>query len=170
MNWYLVNNTEIFLFYHIITLVSQVNIAIRNFLVSNSCKIRFHDVIIILHCSYVYIMTSSYAKHGQMSKFWTFFFNSVCLIQLFDKKNLTFVDYWDKILSNSSWKTLFQDSFNKILSQSLTHDRSYISFLETGSRSGSSFCDELCQLYNVIYKIKCPTLFHTERQRSSFFL
>ena len=61
------------------------------------------------------------------------FFNLIRLIQLCDKKNLTFVDCWDKIILNSSWKMLlgslnniFQDSFNIILSQQLTHDRSYI--------------------------------------------
>ena len=31
-----------------------------------------------------------------------------------------------------------------------------------------SFCDELCQLYDVIYKTRCPTLFHTEHHQSSF--
>ena len=62
------------------------------------------------------------------------FFNLSRLIQLCDKKNLTFVDCWDKMILNSSWKNvikrafnIFQDSFNKILSQQLTHDRSYIS-------------------------------------------
>ena len=29
------------------------------------------------------------------------------------------------------------------------------------------FCDELCQLYDVIYKTRCPTVFHTERHQSS---
>ena len=52
--------------------------------------------------------------------------------------SMTFVDYWDKISLNSSWNVIklakgslnniFQDSFNKILSQQLlmTQDRSYI--------------------------------------------
>ena len=31
-----------------------------------------------------------------------------------------------------------------------------------------SFCDELCQLYDVIYKTRCPTLYHTEHHKSSF--
>ena len=31
-----------------------------------------------------------------------------------------------------------------------------------------SVCDELCQLHDVIYKTRCPTLFHTERHQSSF--
>ena len=31
-----------------------------------------------------------------------------------------------------------------------------------------SFCDELCQLYDVIYETRCPTVFHTERHQSSF--
>ena len=66
------------------------------------------------------------------------FFNLIQLIQLCDKKNLTFIDSWDKIILNLSWKNviklakgslnnIFQDSFNIILSQQLTHDRSYIS-------------------------------------------
>ena len=52
------------------------NIAITNFLVSHTCKIRFHDVI-ISQCRYVYITTSSYAKipkRGRMSMFWTLIF------------------------------------------------------------------------------------------------
>ena len=59
------------------------NIAIMNFLVSHTCKITFHKITFhISHCTYVYIMTSSYAKipqHGQMSMFWTliFQFNSL---------------------------------------------------------------------------------------------
>ena len=32
-------------FYHITTLVSRLNKAFTNFLVTNTCKIRFHDVI-----------------------------------------------------------------------------------------------------------------------------
>ena len=50
-------------------------------------------------------------------------------IQLCDKKNLTFVDCCDKNfikLAKGSFNNIFQDSFNKILSQQLTHDRSYI--------------------------------------------
>ena len=65
--------------------------------------------------------------HGQMSMFWTLFFsNLIRWIQLFDEKYLTFVDCCDKILLNSfkgSLTNIFQDSFNKILSQQLTHDR-----------------------------------------------
>ena len=59
-------------------------------------------------------------------------------IQLCDKNNLTFVDFCDKNLLNSSFKMLFkpakgsvnnifQDSFDKMLSQLFTRDRSYIS-------------------------------------------
>ena len=53
----------------------QCNIAIMNFLVSNTCEIRFHTC--ISHCLYVYIMMSSYAKnpkHGQTNMFWTLIF------------------------------------------------------------------------------------------------
>ena len=66
------------------------------------------------------------------------YFNLIRLIQLCDKKNLTFVDYWDKFfiklvlknvikLAKGSLNNIFQDSFNKISSQQLTHDRSYMS-------------------------------------------
>ena len=36
------------------------------------------------------------------------FFNLIRWIQLCDKKDLTFVDYWDKILSKSSWKNVIK--------------------------------------------------------------
>ena len=52
------------------------------------------------------MMTSSYAKipkHGQLSIFWI------------------------PIFQFNSLNNIFQDSFNKILYQQLTHDRSYIS-------------------------------------------
>ena len=65
------------------------------------------------------------------------FFNLIHQIQLCDKKNLLFVDCWDKnfikfVLKNviklakGSLNNIFQDSFNKILSQQLTYDRSYV--------------------------------------------
>ena len=68
------------------------------------------------------------------------FFSPISLIQLCDKKNLTFADSWDEILLNSSWKMLLSSpkarliTFSKtrlikILSQQLTHDRSYISLI-----------------------------------------
>ena len=53
------------------------------------------------------------------------FFNLICWIQLCDKKNLTFVDCWDKIfiklvlknvikLAKGSLNNIFQDSVNNI--------------------------------------------------------
>ena len=64
------------------------------------------------------------------------FFNIIRLIQLCDKKNLTFVNCCDKIILNTSLKNvklakgslnnILQDLFNIILSQQLTHDRSYV--------------------------------------------
>ena len=60
------------------------------------------------------------------SRFGTLFFNLIRWIQLCDKKNLTFVDCCDKILK-CSLNNIFQDSFDKLLPQKLTHDRSYIS-------------------------------------------
>ena len=80
--------------------------------------------------------------HGQMSMFWNLIFYLIRCIQLCDKKDLTFVDCCDKMLLNSLRKNviklaigslngIFQDSFNKILFQQLTHDRSlcYMSFI-----------------------------------------
>ena len=75
---------------------------------------------------------------GQISIFWNLIFNLIRWIQLCDKKNLIFVECCDKIfiklvlknvikLAKSSLNNTFQDSFNKILSQQLTHDRSYMS-------------------------------------------
>ena len=59
----------------------QCNTAITNFLISNTCEIRFHDVI-----GQSTVPMYSYAKvlkhgrpNGQMSMFWTlmFHFNSI---------------------------------------------------------------------------------------------
>ena len=66
------------------------------------------------------------------------FFKLIRWIQLCDKE-LTFVDYCDKTfiklvlknvikLSKRLLNHFFQDSFNRILSQQLTPDRSYISY------------------------------------------
>ena len=83
----------------------QGNTAIRNFVISNTCEIRFHDVI-----GQITTPMYSYAKilkHGRPT--WPneyvldpYFFNLIRLIWLCDKKNLTFVDCWDKIILNSS--------------------------------------------------------------------
>ena len=61
--------------------------------------------------------------------------NSIRLIHLCDKKNLTLVDCWDKLvlksvikLAKGSHNNISQDWFNKILSQHLPHDRSCISY------------------------------------------
>ena len=78
--------------------------------------------------------------------FGTLFFNVIRCIQLYDQKNLTFVDCCDKIfitlvlknvikLAKGLLNNIFQDSFNKILSQQLTHNRSYISQQLTHNRS-----------------------------------
>ena len=84
-------------------------------------------------------MTSSYeyiSKHGRVCFRPLLIFYLVRLIQLCDKKNLTFVNCRDKknikhVLKNvielakGELNYIFQDSFNKILSQQLTQDRSY---------------------------------------------
>ena len=73
------------------------NIAITNFLVLHMCEIRFHDVIDRTVC----IFTS---RRHPTQKF-----------QIHGK------------LAKGSLNNIFQDSFNKTLSQQLTHDRSYVS-------------------------------------------
>ena len=118
----------------------QCNTAITNFLVSNTYEIRFNDVI---GQSTVPVFLRKNSKTWLTYIFkWVYFvplfFNTIRLIQLCDKKNLTFVDCWDKnyiklVLKNvikrasGELNNIFQDSFNIILSQQLTHDRSYIS-------------------------------------------
>ena len=71
--------------------------------------------------------------------FGTSFFTLIHWIQIRDEKNLTFVDCWNKIsrpengikLPKDSLYDSFQDSYYKILSQQLTHARSYISFQQS---------------------------------------
>ena len=43
---------------------------------------------------------------GEMSIFWNPIFDLIRWIQFSDKKDLIFIDCCDKLLSNSSWKTL----------------------------------------------------------------
>ena len=109
------------------------NIAIMNFLVSNMCDIRFHDVInqtVHMFTLWRY-PTQKFQNMAKWVCFGTLLFNIIPRIHLCDKKNLTFIDCFDKILLNLSWKGLlnkiFQDLFNKISSSQLTHDRSYVS-------------------------------------------
>ena len=84
------------------------NIAITNFLILYTCEIRFYDII----DRTVHTLTSlrhPTQKFQNMAKWVCFgplFFNLIRLIQWCDKKNLTFVDCWDKIILNSSWKML----------------------------------------------------------------
>ena len=49
--------------------------------------------------------------HGQMSMFWTLIFqlDSLDSVMLLKKKKLTFVDYCDKLLLNSSCKLLLSE-------------------------------------------------------------
>ena len=111
------------------------------FLSLTQCEITFHDVIYRT----VHMFTSWHhprQKFQNMAKWVCFgplFSNLICWIQLWDKKNLTFVDCCNRILLNLSWKNIiklakgslyniFRDSFNKIWSQQLTHNRFYTSF------------------------------------------
>ena len=48
------------------------------------------------------------------------FFNLIRLIQLCDKENLTFIDCWDKIILNSSWKMLLGSPKARLISFSKT--------------------------------------------------
>ena len=59
------------------------------------------------------------------------FFTLFRWIQLCDKKNLTFLDCCDQIfielvLKNGSLNNIFQDFFNRILSEQLNHDRYFV--------------------------------------------
>ena len=84
------------------------SIPITNFLVKNKCEVRFHDVI---NCT-VHVFTSwchpteKFQNKAKWVCFGPLFFNLIRWIQLCDKKNLTFIDRFDKILLNSSWLTL----------------------------------------------------------------
>ena len=88
----------------------QFNIAITSVLILHTCEIRFNDV--MGQSSLPMYSYAKIPKHGLSA--WRneyvlklfFFFNSVRWIHLCDKKNLTFFDCCDKILLNSSWKTL----------------------------------------------------------------
>ena len=99
-----------------------------NFLVFNTCEIELmmSQVKALYLCIPTQKLKNMADLHGKMSMFWNFFLNSFCYTQFCDKKNLTFVDCCDKILLNSLPNNIFQDSFNKILSQQLTHDRFYV--------------------------------------------
>ena len=84
----------------------QCNIANTNFLISNTCKIRFHDVI---YCTVHTCMLHYDVILRKKSKTWPneyvldpYLYNLFRWIQLCDKMNLTFVDCCDKILLNSS--------------------------------------------------------------------
>ena len=97
------------------------NIAITNFFILYTCEIRFYDVI----DRTVHTFTSwrhPMQKFQNMAKwvFWTPIFNLIRLIQLCNKKNLTFVDCWDKILLNSSWKMLLSTPWARLITLSKT--------------------------------------------------
>ena len=83
----------------------QCNIAITNFLVWDKISWRHRSK----HCTYVFLRKNSEIWLAYIAKWVSFgplFFNIICLIQLCDKRNLTFVDCWDRIILNSSWKML----------------------------------------------------------------
>ena len=97
----------------------RCDIAITNFLVSHTCEIRFHDVI---GRSTVYMyFNAKVPKHCGQLFLYIQFPEILCVL-----KNLKFVYCSNKILL-SSLVNVFQDWFNKILFQYLTHDRSYMS-------------------------------------------
>ena len=86
-------------------------------------------------CTYVFLRKNSKTWLTYIAQ-WVYF-NLIHWIQLCDKKNLTFVDCWDKILLNSSWKNviklakgLLSNIYRTHLTtfyQQLTHDISDIS-------------------------------------------
>ena len=84
------------------------NIAITNFLILYMCEIRFYDVIdrtVYTFTSWRHL-TQKFQNMAKWVCFGPLFFNLIRVIQLCDKKNLTFIDWRDKILLNSSCKTL----------------------------------------------------------------
>ena len=107
----------------------QCNIAITNFFVSHS---HMREDFMMSYVEALYIMTIIYTHKN--SKTWPtcigcfgpLFFYLIRWIQLSDKKNLTFIDCCEPKACLIS----FLDSSDKILSQQLTHDRSYISLLQ----------------------------------------
>ena len=117
--------------------IRQHYIHILNIL--HTCEITFYDVIdrtVHTFTKWRLLMQKS-QNLAKWVCFGPLFFNLIRLIQLCDKKNLTFVEHWDKILLNSPWKTLLRPpkarliTFSKtrlikILSQQLNHDRSCI--------------------------------------------
>ena len=95
----------------------QCNIAITNFLVSNTWR---HGS---KHCIYVFLRKNSKTWLAYMAKwvyFGPLFFKFIRLIQLCDKNNLTFVDCWDKIILNSSWKMLLSSPKARLITSSKT--------------------------------------------------
>ena len=98
------------------------NIAITIFFVSYTWEIRFHDVIdrtVQMFTSWRH-PTQKFQNMAKWVCFGPLFSNLIRLIQLCDKKNPTFVDCWDKILSNSSWKTLLSSPKASLITFSKT--------------------------------------------------
>ena len=57
---------------------------------------------------------------------------------------------------------------NIFLSQRKVNQPLRINYRSSYIQHRRSFCDELCQLYDVIYKTRCPTLIHTKHPQSLF--
>ena len=109
----------------------NIDLAITKFLVSHTSERRFYDVIDrTVH--HVCIMTPSYSnnpKHGQISMVWTLislilFAESSYVIKRIRHSLTVEIKVFIKLVKGS-FNNLFQDSFNRILSQQFTHDRSY---------------------------------------------
>ena len=98
------------------------NIAITNFLILYTCEIRTYDVIDrTVHTFTLWRHpTQKFQNMAKWVYFGPLFFNLIRWIQLCDKKNLTFVDFWDKILLNSSWKTLLSSPKARLITFSKT--------------------------------------------------
>ena len=98
------------------------NIAITNFLILYTCEIRFYDV--IDRAAHTFTSwrhpTQKFQNTTKLICFGLLFFILIRLIQICDKKNLTFVDCWDKILLNSSWKTLLSSPKARLITFSKT--------------------------------------------------
>ena len=130
------------------------NIAITNFLILYTCEIRFYDVI----DRTVHTFTSwrhPMRKFQNMANFGPLFFNLIHFIQLCDKKNLTYVDCWDKISLNSSCKMLLSSPKARLISFSKTH---LIDFISTVNSWQIIYFIELCPCFNLQFPLKIKQL------------
>ena len=108
-----------------------------------------------------------------MSMFWTLILNIIRLIQLWDKKNLTFVDCWGKIILNPSWKFLLSSPKARLLTFSKTRFISTFNSWQILSFPGQSIvrtCLVLQSLTKTITRKIKPTFCKVSCYYLSYFL